>query len=165
MIASPNSDFSEPDYFRGLVDGDGSLGFTAKARPFISFATKSENIAKTYLKLIQKITGTTKDNSKNERDNAYNIMLNNEDAQILCSYLYYDDCLALDRKVASAKMVTDWIRPADMKKRTFTIKRWTDDQDKFITSHTIKESMAELDRTKKSIKIRLWRLAKKNPIK
>lgn len=36
-IEPPPIPFSAPDYVRGLLDGDGSIGFTAKGIPFVSW--------------------------------------------------------------------------------------------------------------------------------
>ena len=46
----------------------------------------------------------------------------------------------------------------ELSKITFERKKWTNNEDKFILSHSIDKSIEELRRTKKSITIRLWRL-------
>jgi hypothetical protein len=43
--APPTPAFSRADYTRGLLDGDGSLGFTANGYPFISLTTASPALA------------------------------------------------------------------------------------------------------------------------
>lgn len=40
-------------------------------------------------------------------------------------------------------------------------KKWDDYQDNYILTHTLEESIKELDRTEKSIKMRLIRLKNK----
>lgn len=89
-------------------------------------------------------------------------MLNVEDAQKMVSILYYDHCLALNRKKQIAREVMAWVRPEGLK-RIPNKKFWDDEQDAFILNHTIKESMEKLDRSKKSITTRLVRL--RNPAK
>ena len=84
-------------------------------------------------------------------------MLNKEDAQKLCDYLYTDASLYLNRKYEKAMEVLKWIRPDNMKKIS-TRKKWDSVQDEYILTHTIEESMKHLDRTKKSIQTRLYRL-------
>lgn len=41
IIKTPCVEFSQTDYFRGLIDGDGSLGLTANGFPFVSLVTSS----------------------------------------------------------------------------------------------------------------------------
>lgn len=42
--------------------------------------------------------------------------------------------------------------------KTPSRKKWTPEQDKYILTHTIEESMSYLNRTKQSIRTRLYRL-------
>lgn len=56
IISTPFCKYSKTDYFRGLIDGDGSLGLTAKGFPFLSFITASSEIAKEYLSFLKSIT-------------------------------------------------------------------------------------------------------------
>ena len=42
-------------------------------------------------------------------------------------------------------------------------KKWNKEQDKFILSNSIEESMKILNRTKESIEMRLWRLKNQKP--
>jgi intein/homing endonuclease len=41
-VELPIVPFSKLDFFRGFIDGDGSVGITAKGLPFVSLVTKSE---------------------------------------------------------------------------------------------------------------------------
>ncbi len=160
-IKAPTAEYSKVDYFRGLIDGDGSLGITSNGFPFISLITTSNDIEKAYNDFIFEVTGQRKENSRNKRDNAYNIMLNKEDAQKMVSVLYYDGCLALPRKLQKASEVLNWKRPDNMKKRDFAIKKWTIEEDNYILNNTVENSILKLGRTKKSIETRLWRLRNK----
>lgn len=145
----------EIDYIRGLYDGDGSLGFTVKNIPFISFITKSEVMATYIVEFIHNITQTPiKKLTRNKRDNAYNITIFNEDAQTICNILYYNECLAINRKKELANKIREWTRPLDIKKKPPKI-FWTDDEVSFIKSHDINESLIKLKRTEKSIKMKL----------
>jgi len=146
------------DYVRGLYDGDGSLGMTEKNKPFISLTTSSENIKKFIVNYINEITGTPKKNpNRNKRDNIYNISLFNEDAIIFSNHLYYDNCLCINRKLEKSIEMKNWIRPSNVKKRE-NRKFWTKEQDDFILSNSIGNSIKELNRSKQSIEMRLWRL-------
>lgn len=150
--------FSDRDYFRGLIDGNGSVGFSTTGLPFISLNTSSDYLAAGYQDFIYKVTGINKNNNRNKRDNTYNIVLGVEGAQKLIKELYYSGCLGLKRKMDSAEKVLAWVRPSGMKKRNFEVKKWTSEEDAFILSHPIEESQKHLNRTAKSVKIRLWRL-------
>jgi len=166
MVAgSKSSTISKPsgaidiDYFRGLIDGDGSLGLTAQGFPFVSLVTISEPSATEYIEFLYKITGKRKTTSRNKRDGAFNIAVYKEDAQALASTLYYDGCLCLQRKLDSTRRVLKWERPASMAVHD-TMKPWTDEQDSFILSHSTQECMMALGRSKSSVKGRLRRLSK-----
>jgi hypothetical protein len=148
----------EKDYWRGIIDGDGSLGITKNNIPFISLVTKSNLLANSYIEYIKNIVGVEKSTTPNKRDNIYNIMLTNENAQILIKELYYDNCFGIDRKINKAIEILLWKRPNERIKVTWKKTKWTKYEDDFIITHTLEESMKDLNRTEKSIKIRLYRL-------
>jgi len=152
----PKCSFSERDYIRGLIDGDGSVGITRKGLPFISLTVKSEALKNYLCEVIEKVIKERKRISRNKRDDIYNIMLNREKAQKFIKYLYYPGCLTLKRKLKKAQEALKWKRPETLKRifKNF----WEPWEDKYILSHSIKESCNQLNRTEKSIKMRLWRL-------
>jgi len=156
IIAPPESNFCERDYIRGLVDGDGSVGITGKGLPFISVVVKSENLKDYLLDVIERITGERKRLNRNKRDNVYNIMVNREKAQEFIKYLYYPDCLALKRKLKKAEIALRWTRTKDMR-RVLNKKFWEKWEDEYILNHDMLESCKHLQRTKKSVGMRLWR--------
>ena len=147
------------DYIRGLIDGDGSIGFTAKRFPFVSFVTVSKKCSEEYIEFLYSVTGKRKTTTRNKRDRAFNIAVYKEDAQAVTKALYYEGCLSLKRKHRSAIEVMSWERPGNMR-IAFSRKRWTKEQDEFIKHHSVEESMLALDRTKSSVKTHLWRLNK-----
>jgi hypothetical protein len=153
-IDIPHCSFSEADYFRGIIDGDGSLGYTANKFPFLSLCIASEKMAVAYEAFTRKITGKEKRLNRNSRDGIYNISLFKEDAQSVAATLYYKGCVAIPRKKQLALDIQLWKRPSTMK-RIPNKKFWTDEQDSFILSHSIEESAFELRRTPQSIKMRL----------
>jgi len=145
------------NYIRGLYDGDGSLGFTKTNFPFVSFTTQSENVKNFLLNFISEITfKPVKDIAKNKRDNVYNFAIYKEDAQLFCKNIYPTNCLSINRKYQLAQNIKNWNRPPKMV--ISNKKRWDSKQDNYILSHTILESMAVLNRSKKSIQTRLWRI-------
>lgn len=159
-FSTPSQEYSEKDFWRGVIDGDGSIGYTAEGFPFVSLVTKSEFLKEEYCMLLLKHFNIKKNISRNKRDNVYNIVVYKEDAQELCKYLYSDATLYLERKYQKALDVLKWVRPASMKKAP-TRKPWDEEQDNYILSHTIEESMKHLNRTKQSIRSRLFRLSHK----
>lgn len=148
----------EVDYWRGIIDGDGSLGLTNKGIPFLSLATKSFCLSNSFKKFVYKYTNYQMQSGRNNRDNIYNLILTKEKAQIISNMLYYDGCLCLERKLENSIKVKKWVRPNNMKRITWNVKKWTKEEDEFILKNNLYESMKILDRTKKSVSIRLSRL-------
>jgi len=70
--------------------------------------------------------------------------------------------LSINRKYINAQEIKKWIRPSTMRKIE-SRKKWNKEQDKFILSNSIEESMKILNRTKESIEMRLWRLKNQKP--
>lgn len=159
IIKTPCAAYSQADYFRGIIDGDGSLGLTAKGFPFVSLVTKSPQIVGKYLNFIERITGKAKTSLPNSRDKIHNIAIYKEDAQELVGQVYYKNCLALPRKLRKAEEVLAWQRPSTMKiipNKQF----WSVEEDKFISANSIEISMKVLERSHSSLEMRLWRLKK-----
>ncbi len=148
------------DYIRGLIDGDGAVGFMKNGAPYVSLATQSDPIKEFITNYISEITGKIKkETNRNKRDNIYNIMIIRNDARIFCEEIYPKDCLSLNRKYKKAQEIKNWIRPSNM--RICRQKRnWNVIEDDYIQNHTIEESMTHLNRTKRSVQMRLWRLTK-----
>lgn len=147
------------DYIRGLFDGGGSLGFTKNGFPFVGFVTESEKIKDYLLNFISNITNKPlKENNRNKRDNLYNIVIYKEDAVKFCNIVYYENCLSLNRKYLKSRYIINWVRPLNMKK--VERKKWNEDDDNYILNHSMKESMKNLNRTRKSIEMRKIRLKK-----
>jgi hypothetical protein len=157
----PHCEYAKADYFRGIIDGDGSLGFTASKFPFIALCTASEKLAVAYELFVRQITGKEKRLARNSRDRVYNITLYKEDAQAVAATLYYEGCISISRKMQVAVVIQSWIRPNSMR-RVPQKKFWTDEQDSYILAHTIEESAAALRRSTQSIKMRLWSLHSSN---
>lgn len=110
IIKPPKSKYVEIDYWRGIIDGDGSLGFTKDGWPFISLNTSSTKLALEYKKFIKKITGRTNNANRNKRDGTFNICETRENAQLICKELYYNECIGMKRKIKKAKKISKWRR-------------------------------------------------------
>ena len=156
-IAPPRVEFSRSDYLRGVIDADGSVGFTKQGLPFISLTTASTAIGAYLCFYAKRVTGTERNIKRNKRDDIYNICYWKEQAQELAAHLYYPGCLSLQRKQTAADSLTGWVRPAGMK--VMTHRRWKAWEDRVLLEHNNAVSAAEaLDRTVQSCHLRLWRL-------
>jgi len=160
IIEVPKSEnLARLDYIRGLFDGDGSLGFTKTGFPYVGFVTESEKIKDYLLKFFSEITGKSlKENNRNKRDNLYNIVIYKEDAVKFCDIIYYKNCLSLNRKYNISREIINWIRPLDMKRNNFERRKWKENEDNYILTHSVEDSIFELNRTKKSIEMRKMKL-------
>lgn len=152
------ANFSKRHYIRGLIDADGSIGISKENRPFISLCTSSEKIKEFLIKDIEEIIGLKKEIKRNARDNVYNIMLNNEEAIKYAEYLYEDSNLYLNRKYNEYLQFNNWIRT--IPKKTWSVKKWNKEEDLIVLNSnlSLQEKMEKLQRTNKSINIRIWRL-------
>lgn len=159
IIKPPVNPYSRIDYIRGLIDGNGSVGLTERGFPLISLTTYSDFTAIDYKKFIFEHTGMVNNTNRNKRDNIYNIGMLKEDAQKLCIILYPPGCLCLKRKFEEVQKLLQWKRPDNWRKKSVQ-KGWTEDQDNYIKSHSMQESMDSLKRSKQSVSLRLWRLKK-----
>lgn len=151
----PSQEYSVVDFWRGVIDGDGSLGFTAKGVPFLSLVTKSENLKQEYCKFLLDNFGIEKKINRNTRDNVYNITVFSEDALAISKMLYKNASIYLDRKYNSYLEIQKWVRTT---KKLARKKFWTPEEDEYVLTHTIEESMSHLNRTKSSVKNRKYRL-------
>ena len=162
VIAPPVVMFSEPDYYRGLIDGDGSVGVIASGNPFISLTTDSDDIASSYLKMVNTISPGTRTSRRNVRDDIYNIVVRGVAAQSIVRYLYYPECLALKRKVSHVSNMLLWAPKTRVyikkPKKDIVMPRWTPEEDMYILSHTIDEAEHHLNRTYYGIRNRRLRL-------
>lgn len=147
------------DYWRGQVDGNGSLGITSRNRPFISLCAGSDCIKTEFVNFIAKTTQHAVSPTRNKRDGVYNILVFDEAAVALATELYRDSTINIARKYTKYQQMLAWKR--SVPKITFVRKVWTPEDDTVITSSalTLEQKMKQLGRTKKSIMTRAWRLS------
>lgn len=157
-VTPPGVEFARRDYLRGVIDADGSVGFTSKALPFISLTTQSTALAAYTSFYAREITGAERTLKRNTRDAAYNILYTTENAQKLAAHLYYPGCLALERKQSAAESLASWLRSADMRRRPPRI-QWTPAMDRLLLAEpTIAQAAAELGHSNTPCQNRRWKL-------
>ncbi|MFG2637709.1 LAGLIDADG family homing endonuclease [Streptomyces sp. NPDC048362] len=157
-IAPPDIRFSRRDYLRGLIDADGSVGYTSKGVPFVALTSASSAIAFCLRDYARDVTRAERILNRSTRDGVYNVLYTMEVAQRLAADLYYPNCLALGRKRAAAESLATWGRPPGMRS-AHTRRRWTEDEDRILLSLSSSTAAAEvLGRTNQSCDLRLWRL-------
>ncbi|PZT72955.1 MULTISPECIES: hypothetical protein [unclassified Streptomyces] len=154
-IKPPRVDFSSRDYLRGVIDADGSLGYTGQGFPFLSLTTASTAVGAYLCFYAKKVTGTRRSIARNSRDGVYNILYTMEAAVALAEHFYYPGCLALPRKQASAASLSAWQRPPGLTPRAKN-RRWKPWEDELLLR--LGDAAVELDRTTASCSVRLWRL-------
>ncbi|WST76464.1 hypothetical protein OG762_18815 [Streptomyces sp. NBC_01136] len=157
-ITPPRVEFSRRDYLRGVIDADGSVGYTSQGFPFISLTTASTAIGAYLCFYARRITGAERSIKRNARDGVYNVLYTKESAQELSAHLYYPGCLSLGRKQAAAISLGSWIRPAGMAVRPPRI-QWTREMDKtLLAAPTIAHAAAELNYSTSACQVRRWKL-------
>ncbi|MEU5462331.1 LAGLIDADG family homing endonuclease [Streptomyces althioticus] len=88
-VAPPREAFSGRDYLRGVVDADGSVGYTSKGFPFVSLTTASTAIGRYLCAYVQEVAGVRRTIARNARDGIYNVLIAMEAGQRLAADLYY----------------------------------------------------------------------------
>ena len=156
----PTVPHSERDYLRGLIDGDGSLGFTSAGRPFVSFVSASEPLARYVEARFEALTGVRRRTNRTARDGVFNPMIQSEAAVAVAMHLYRSGDLALARKAEVSSAVSAWVRPATTR-RAYTARRWTEAEDEIVRSDiSVAAAAVRLRRTVSSVSMRRWRLAR-----
>ncbi|MGW0824999.1 hypothetical protein [Streptomyces sp. NPDC002845] len=157
-IAPPHVEFSHRDYLRGVIDADGSVGYTRQGLPFVSLTTASTAIGTFLCSYTQVLTGAQRTLKRNARDGIYNILYTKENAQGLAASLFYQGCLSLQRKQEAANSLSAWVRPTDMKLKPPTI-HWTCEMDRtLLAAPTIAHAAAELGYSWSACQVRRWKL-------
>jgi hypothetical protein len=161
-VGPPVGPFCHRSYLRGIIDGDGSVGFTRTGDPFVSFVTASQDLAEFFAESIWQTSRKSRTLRRNRRDNVFNVMVINVSAALLAEYVWpSEDVLGIARKRTSGRLVAQWRPPAESAGRYGnTRKKWTPAEDQVVLSHTDGEAAAITGRTTKSVSVRRWRLLK-----
>lgn len=158
-IAPPIGPYSTIDYWRGIIDADGSLGLTGAGFPFLSLVTVSEQLASAYFEFCNQVVGYRPRPNKNQRDSAYNICLSKEHAIEMARLLYLSnsDAFAMQRKLERAHKISAWRRPPSMR-RIVERAWWDTTSDEIVRSMSVKDAAATLGRSVSSVANRRFRL-------
>lgn len=121
-------EYEEKDFWRGIIDGDGSLGMkTIEEQPFINLTTKSEFLKEAYCDFIYKTTNFRPKCNRNKRDNIYNITLHGEKAIKILKTIYEDADIYINRKYNTYLSLLSWKK----KERKGIIKKpWSLEEEK-----------------------------------
>ncbi|MFJ6937274.1 LAGLIDADG family homing endonuclease [Streptomyces sp. NPDC101132] len=157
-VRPPHVEFSGRDYLRGLIDADGSVGWTAQGFPFLAFTSASTAVVTYLCRYAENVTGKGRTIARNKRDQIYNIVYFKEQAQQLAAHLYYPGCLGLEHKKANAAAIQGWVRPADMRIAP-PRRRWNVAEDHVLLRLNDPAAAGRaLERTEQSCAMRLWRI-------
>jgi hypothetical protein len=159
-IIEPPDNVDAISYIRGLVDADGSLGITGSGKPFISLCTSSEKLKEYFCNFVEEITGVKSVIKRNARDNIYNICIMNTKAKMLAECLFKNCPIGLERKNKQYENIIN-LQLKHTQNQTFK-RTWSDEEIEFVKTHTLEESITHINRSAKSIKIKLFRLRKGN---
>lgn len=153
----PNTSYDKKEFWRGVFDGDGSIGYTKDGRPFVSLITVSDKLHEEFTRFLKEELNIIRVINRNKRDNCYVFSIFDEDAIRFCKYIYDGAEIYLERKYREYKKFSSWKRD----KKKVNRRTWTKEEDEFIMKNTIKASAEHLGRTEKSVNLRRFRLMKK----
>lgn len=157
-VKIPDEFLLSPAIWRGILDGDGCFGFRTKNNtPFIGLVTKSENLKNDFLYVVKEIIDFDMKASRNKRDNAYNLGLTSLRAKEFITWLLSEDDNYIERKHDMMIKISQWEPKGKQGKVS---RRWTPEEDEYVFSHTIEESLLALNRTRCAIKCRKTKINK-----
>lgn len=155
--SAPYFDYNKRDFWRGVIDGDGSIGITGDGRPFVSLVTVSDILHYEFTTFLREELGIITVVNRNKRDNAYVFSLFNENAVKFCDYIYKDATIYMDRKYEAYKKFSTLENiPKSSGRRP-----WTEYEDACILSNYVEDAAIMLGRSEQSVEMRLMRLTQK----
>ena len=101
--APPILNYDKNAFWRGVIDGDGSIGLSRNSynddnHAFLSLTTKSEILKNEFCKYIKTITGQELNPHRNKRDNIYNITITSYKCISVLKEIYKNATIYLNRK-------------------------------------------------------------------
>ena len=131
--APPISYYDKNAFWRGVIDGDGSIGLSQNSHgddnhAFLSLTTKSEILKDEFCEYIKTITGQELNPHRNKRDDIYNINITSHKCINVLREIYKNATIYLDRKYQKYLECLKWEndhkipkkRKPSMKKRIVT---------------------------------------------
>lgn len=109
----PIVEYDKNAFWRGIIDGDGSLGLMSKSAKkneiaFLSLTTQSEILKDEFCTYIKSITGFEHHLNRNKRDNIYNIGVGGKRCCMVLKEIYKDATIYLDRKYNKYLECLEW---------------------------------------------------------
>ena len=124
-VCPPIMEYDKNAFWRGVIDGDGSLGMHHRSNsnelePFLSLTTKSEILKEEFCKYLSSITGRKYNPKRNQRDNIYNIGCAGHAACKVLREIYKDCTIYLDRKYQNFLECLKWKKDNNIPKRNIS---------------------------------------------
>lgn len=110
ICAPPASAYHREGFWRGMIDGDGSLGFTKDLFPFVSLVSSSEAMVQAYKDHLTENFDLKLGTSRNTRDGVWNLMVTRDKAKMLTQEIYTGG-ISLPRKAMLAEKMKSWENP------------------------------------------------------
>jgi hypothetical protein len=111
-------------FWRGVLDGDGSLGIRHKSsgglEAYLSLTTKSESLKEAFCEYLKSITGRRYNPKRNKRDDIYNIGCGGHVACKILKEIYKDCTIYLDRKYENFLECIKWEKENSVPKRNIS---------------------------------------------
>lgn len=150
----PEEFLHSPSLWRGILDGDGCYGYRGKT-PFIGFVTKNEKLKDAFCQIVYDIVGQKISATRNKRDSVYNLGLTSVNAKKFIEWLLTEDTFYIPRKKNIMQSIILWEPTGRQGMRQ---RRWTQEEDDYVYTHTFQECVMFLDRTSDAIKNRRTKL-------
>ena len=120
----PIVEYDEGAFWRGVIDGDGSLGIRHNSRgkleAYLSLTTKSEPLKEAFCKYLKSITGRKYNPKRNKRDNIYNIGCGGRAACKVLKEIYKNCTIYLNRKYENFLECLTWEKENNIPKRNIS---------------------------------------------
>jgi len=136
-------------FWRGLIDGDGSIGFISKA-PSFSLIANEEMMGHFYNYIYREVLFDkifrTAYQLKSGQSFAHHIHFEYNDAKLLVDHFYSNCTIYLDRKMEKAKKIHGWVG----KRKPINHEEHSKIADMLLRGFKIREILEELDFNSKS---------------